>query len=68
MWHNSKFDDADADADADADTDTDTDTHDVVVFFVPALIAASTSPLCPHCCGRCSLFFNRHVVALVVLD
>jgi hypothetical protein len=52
MLHNSKFDDADA--------DTDTDTRDVVVFL-PAHILASTSPLCPRCCGRSSLFVGRLV-------
>jgi hypothetical protein len=56
MLHNSKFDDGDA----------DTDTDDAVVLF-PALIVASTSPLCPRCCGRYSLFVSRHEVVLVVL-
>jgi hypothetical protein len=55
MLHASKFDDADA----------DTDTDEYYVF--PALIVASTSPLCPRCCGRFSLFVNRQIVVLVVL-
>jgi flagellar basal body-associated protein FliL len=34
---------------------------------IPALIVASTSPLCPRCRGRSSLFVSRHAVVLAAL-